>query len=62
MKTEYERDLQIWAKGLSGRELAECIANLDNFSDAEVDALILEDWRRMRLRKLGAGIAVDSTP
>ena len=62
MTTEYERDLQIWAKGLADRELAYCMANLDLFNDAELDALILEDWRRMRLRKLGAGLAVDSTP
>ena len=62
MTTEYERGLQLWVKGLTDRELSECIANSGDFSDAELDALILEDWRRMRLRKLGAGIAVDSTP
>lgn len=70
--TEYERDLQLWVKGLTDRELSECIASNGDFSDAELDALILEDWRRMRIRKLGAGlsesasplsgIAVDSTP
>lgn len=62
MKTEYERDLQLWVKGLTDRELSECIAGNGDFSDAELDALILEDWRRLRLKKIGAGIAVDSTP
>ena len=62
MKTEYERDLQLWVKGLTDRELSECIASNGDFSDAELDALIVEDWRRMRLKKIGAGIAVDSTP
>lgn len=59
--TEYERDLQEyesimqqWVQGLTDRELSECFANLGDFSDKAVDALILEDWRRMRL--------MDSTP
>ena len=70
MKTEYERIMEGWTIGLTDRELSEQLANIENLSgemklsDAAINALILEDWRRkglvMRLTK--RGLLIDVLP
>jgi len=49
MKTEYDIALQRWVRGLSDDQLSQYLESLDSFSDAEADALILEDIRRMSI-------------
>ena len=49
MKSEYQKSLINWVKGLSDSELAECFDDLDRFNDAELSALILEDIRRISM-------------
>jgi len=48
MKTEYQKSLQTWAGGLTDGQLAQYVESLDRFSDDEVDALVIEDARRIQ--------------
>lgn len=45
--TEYQKSLQAWAAGLSDEILNTYMNDLSKFNDAEVDALLHEDMRRM---------------
>jgi len=47
MKTEYQLALERWVRGLSDSQLALYMEGLESFGDAEVDALIKEDIRRI---------------
>jgi len=47
MLTEYQRSLNNWVRGLTDSELARYMERLEAFGDAEVDALIKEDIRRI---------------
>lgn len=47
MNTEYQNSLSKWVKNLSDEKLSEYINSPENFSDSELDALFLEDIRRM---------------
>jgi hypothetical protein len=51
MKTEYQKSLQAWAGGLTDGQLAQYMESLDLFSDDELDALTVEDVRRMQTAK-----------
>jgi len=48
MKTEYQKSLQAWVSGLTDSKLHEYIESLDRFSDDELDALVIEDSRRIQ--------------
>jgi hypothetical protein len=45
---EYQNQLQKWVAGLSDETLCDYMNELDRFSDAELDALFMEDVRRMQ--------------
>ena len=49
MQTAHQLALEQWVHGLSDDQLSQYLENLDSFSDAEADALILEDIRRMTI-------------
>jgi hypothetical protein len=51
MKTEYQKSLQAWVSGLTDSKLAEYMESLDLFNDDELDALTVEDVRRMQTAK-----------
>ena len=51
MKTEYQKSLQAWVSGLTDNQLGEYVESLDRFSDDELDALTIEDVRRMQTAK-----------
>jgi len=55
MKTEYQKSLETWVRGLTDNQLGAYIESLDRqtgrsygFNDDELDALITEDVRRMQ--------------
>lgn len=48
MKTEYQKSLENWTRGLNDLQLSHYMASLDKFTDAELDALFAEDVRRMQ--------------
>lgn len=45
--SEYQESLQAWVRGLSDGQLSKYMEQLERFSDAELDALTLEDARRI---------------
>lgn len=49
MKSEYQKSLINWVKGLTDSELARYMEDLEGFSDAEAESLILEDIRRISM-------------
>ena len=51
MKTEYQKSLQAWVSGLTDAKLAQYMESRDRFSDDELDALTIEDVRRMQTAK-----------
>ena len=48
MKTEYQQSLEKWVANLTDAQLSDYMGKLNKFSDAEVDALVLEDMSRIR--------------
>jgi len=53
MQTEYQKSLHAWVSGLTNGKLAQYMESLDRFNDDEVDALIIEDSRRMQITLKG---------
>ena len=53
MQTEYQKSLETWVRDLTDSQLGAYIESLDRFNDDEVDALIIEDSRRMQITLKG---------
>lgn len=48
MKTEYQKSLEKWVRGLTDEQLSKYMESLERFNDDELDALFYEDARRMQ--------------